>query len=814
MCLKISSSFVLLFLFILNGNAQQSKIDSVANQLNIYGSNQSMSSLFVHFDKDIYINNDDVWFTGYLLKSVADIDQYDILYVSLVNSLDSTVVVQKKFNIEKGISFGNFKMPDSVFSGNYFFVVNTNVKWRGKPDASFIKSIVVKSSLENPLTARVLPFATSTKNDQKETLLVKVTTDRNRFVSGATVNYQIGESSKPVLTGTGKSNVIGEIKVDYPTAEINEKNNVMRFNIRKGGKIENLRYRIPVRGEREFAIRFYPEGGYLVNQLWSKVGWEIKDRHGQMIKAQAVLLEDEQIIDTISSNSSGLGIFALRPSNEKQYSVKLITEKGLSAAYVLPASLSAGVVINVQNAVGTDDVMAILESNTSRNVQVLLHNYEDIYLQTEIELAANSPRRVRMKTDDIQPGLYTITVLDEHLRPLAERIVFPHYDKLPQLKIQSDREIYTTRDSVALEITSETFNTEKLNGLFSVACVQESRLHVGISQNIVDYGYLQHELENLPVTTNGLRFEDLSYLNTILLVKGWRRYKWPQEYATKKAQKFESYEMEGQLLRGKRPPKITISLTSIGGSNINTFDTDSLGKFRLRAAELLTSNKDNIWLMASGKRLLDYTVNISEPLDTLKTLISKLTFPENAPKSLALNAKLDNISSHAGIKLADVEIKATREKIEPGVMPSSQLVNSCGDYVCSYNILNCRNHRDSPGNYAPTRGGVYNSRNGKVVYEGCLEREPAGNLIALKGIELAKEFYSSDIKNINEPINFPTVYWNYQYVFQSEQKNTLHFATGDLTGRHKIIIQGLSDRGPVYAEKWITVTRPNTAPMQ
>lgn len=77
----------------------------------------------------------------------------------------------------------------------------------------------------------------------------------------------------------------------------------------------------------------------------------------------------------------------------------------------------------------------------------------------------------------------------------------------------------------------------------------------------------------------------------------------------------------------------------------------------------------------------------------------------------------------------------------------------------------------------------------------------------MNSIELPKEFYISDISNKNEPINFATIYWNYQTVLNSNTETPLTFTTGDLTGEFRVIVQGVTERGIVYGEKLISVTK-------
>jgi hypothetical protein len=120
------------------------------------------------------------------------------------------------------------------------------------------------------------------------------------------------------------------------------------------------------------------------------------------------------------------------------------------------------------------------------------------------------------------------------------------------------------------------------------------------------------------------------------------------------------------------------------------------------------------------------------------------------------------------------------------------------------NILNCPNHMSDSGNKIPVKGEVYVNEIGlAVMYHGCVEPESKPNVILLKGINLPKEFYVSDITNKNEPISFSIVYWNYQVKVNGE--TSVSFNTGDLTGNFKIIVQGVSDGGVVYGEKEIVV---------
>src|ERR1700743_586449 len=77
------------------GQTDKADIDSLISRESFSGSNSS-SVLFVHFDKNIYINNENVWFTAYLLNSAKE-NNPTILSLLMVNEHDKQIVYNQKF---------------------------------------------------------------------------------------------------------------------------------------------------------------------------------------------------------------------------------------------------------------------------------------------------------------------------------------------------------------------------------------------------------------------------------------------------------------------------------------------------------------------------------------------------------------------------------------------------------------------------------------------------------------------------------------------------------------------------------------------
>jgi len=135
--------FILLFLSAKSQSLFNS--DNLKEKIKLYGLKNRSGLLFVHFDKTIYTNNDNVWFTAYIHKT-TDITRYTTLALMLVNDEDSSVIIQDKFVIKNGNSFGNAIIPDSARAGNYTFIAYTNNMVDGHIDVVFTQPITIKSA--------------------------------------------------------------------------------------------------------------------------------------------------------------------------------------------------------------------------------------------------------------------------------------------------------------------------------------------------------------------------------------------------------------------------------------------------------------------------------------------------------------------------------------------------------------------------------------------------------------------------------------------------------------------------------------------
>ncbi|MCX2575134.1 hypothetical protein [Pedobacter sandarakinus] len=794
------SKYLLLCCLILSGycaKAQSGGIDSVAVLLENYGQSQAQSSLFIHFDKNIYTNNDDVWFTGCLLQNIAPLDQYQTLYLSLVNNADSTILLQEKFLITEGFVFGAFSLPDSLPNGNYRFIANTNIKVNGHYDGNFVQPITIKSTTINSLVTNISVFKVYDEESKNGTALLRVLTGDNRFVENADVTYTIGSNDNVIQRGKAKTSVIGELMINYPAEKIVSKNAQLHVIVKKNGLTKHLNFKLPELNAERYHINFFPEGGYLVEGLRNKLSIELRDVEGNLIRGKVAIFEDGFPLDTIQTSAMGVGNLLFFSDKLKRYSAEIIGDSQ-KLRYSFPKALENGLALRINSPVVDGELLSQIESNHSGIFHVVVHDFNSIFLQTTCNLQANNAQNIRFKLDTLGTSLYGVTVLDQNFKPVAESLFFAHYNKLNRIDINLNKPFFSTRDSVAVSLNLLDGDGQEIKGLVSVSCAQSNRFSIQNSTNIADYAYF-HQLEDLPTSLSGIRYLDREYLNDVLNTKGWRRYKWPSQEVTTGMLNISSMSLQGWVTKNGNALKEPIVISSIAGRNLNMLDTDSSGHFILPTESLLTTAKGKVILSLGAKNPAAYGVKTSDPIVDMKDYLTKLPHDVTTSLSLQLNDSKITPQNRDGITLKEVLIRTTDDKMS---FASNRTSNSCGDYVCKNRIFNCQNHIGDFNNAIPKKGGRYLTSSGReIIYAGCSEQEGNPSLKIIKGINLPKEFYTSDIANMYEPINHSTIYWNYQLEVSEKGENKLTFTTGDLPGKYKIIVQGISSKGVVYGEK-------------
>ncbi|WP_298764566.1 hypothetical protein [uncultured Polaribacter sp.] len=162
--------FVLLIFFVtisFISNAQTNIYHSPVEVLEKYSLKNYSEKVYVHSDKTIYNNEDDIWFTLYLINGVTHkkSNKSMLAYVELLNEKND-IINQKKLFINNLSTAGNFTLSKSIKPGNYKIRAYTNHMKNQSSSYFFEKKITIWSYNNEIINNQVKEVSTTIANKE------------------------------------------------------------------------------------------------------------------------------------------------------------------------------------------------------------------------------------------------------------------------------------------------------------------------------------------------------------------------------------------------------------------------------------------------------------------------------------------------------------------------------------------------------------------------------------------------------------------------------------------------------------------------
>ena len=111
---------------------------------------------------------------------------------------------------------------------------------------------------------------------------------------------------------------------------------------------KNLQPDSAIRKIKKYDIQFFPEGGNLVRQIESKVGFRITDAYGIGLECEGLLMnQNGDTILKFQPLHMGLGNFVFTPATGQSYKALIRFPHGETITKELPAAYASGYVISL-----------------------------------------------------------------------------------------------------------------------------------------------------------------------------------------------------------------------------------------------------------------------------------------------------------------------------------------------------------------------------------------------------------------------------------------------------------------------------------
>jgi len=588
--------------------AQETNLSNFTKKLDESSSKNAQEKVYLHLDKPYYAIGDDIWFKAYTVNAKTGLPSTisGLIYIELVTEKDS-IAKQLKLPMRSGITWGDFKLTDSLSEGNYRIRAYTQWMRNAGPEFYFDKTIKIGNSWANKVFTKSSSTVGTENNLQKVTTTIQFSDKQNIAYANAPVSYQVRLNDKSVERGKGTTNAQGEITITTTNKQAEAlKSGYIVANITLPNKAV-VSKEIPLKAtSKDIDVQFFPEGGKLVENLPNKIAIKAVNSNGLGEYTTGVIINSEGTeISKIETNKLGMGSFFVNPIAGQVYKANLSFADGSTKTFALPTAEKSGRILSISNLDSTKMLVKIYMSEDLLNKEdynlIAQHNGA-VYFSTKV----SSSRQVVSLTvpkDSLPSGIIQVALLSSNFAPLNERIVFVN-NLIDKIDVQAEnlKPSYGKREKVDLSFVASDAG-KPVQGSFSVAVTNSTAVKPDpenetniltkllLTSDLV--GYVEKPNHYFLKNDRATRFD----LDNLLLTQGWRKIDWKQiTDNTAPVVKFpveKKIQISGVVTKGGKPViKGKVSLVSFsGGFFVTDTLTDDKGRFNFDQIEFVDSTK-------------------------------------------------------------------------------------------------------------------------------------------------------------------------------------------------------------------------------
>ncbi len=605
----------------------------------------------LHLDKPYYAAGDDIWFKAYVIDAKTSIPSTtsDILYVELINDQDS-LTKQLKLPMKSGITWGDFKLSDTVKEGNYRIRAYTQYMRNAGTSFFFDKTIKIGNSWGNTIFTNTKSVFNNDGKTDKLTSNVQFSTKDGKPYTNREVSYRVTIDDQNVSKGKGTTDQNGEITIIANNSKLSNFNSgeiVAKITI--ADEIEVIK-RIPIKvNSGAVDIQFFPEGGGITEGLPCKIAFKAVGSSGigEQISGKIIDNEGTELLQ-FSSTHLGMGTLFLNPLPNKSYTAIITLANGTEKSVALPKAEKSGYQLSINNLdTSTINVKIMLTADllNKGDLKLVAHHNGLVYFANKIA-TTKQIIALTLPKNEFDSGIVQFTLFNANNTPVSERIVFVNNlnDKIA-VELMGLKSLYNKRAIVELSINS-TNKSKPIQGSFSVAITNTAAVAPDLDNesNILTTLLLTSDLKGYVEKPNhyflNSDIKTRTALDNLMLTQGWRKINWKQITDNEKPlivfQPEKTMKISGKITKGGKPVpggKVTLFSTSRGYFAIDTL-SDANGNFNFDQISYTDSvkfvvqartNKDNKnvtidldiipgQVITANKNTGDIEVNVNETL--------------------------------------------------------------------------------------------------------------------------------------------------------------------------------------------------------
>ncbi|MFA9187902.1 hypothetical protein AAGV33_13995 [Flavobacterium sp. FBOR7N2.3] len=489
---------------------------------------------------------------------------------------------------------------------------------------------------------------------------------------------------------------------------------------------------VPV--EKDSIIHFtsFPEGGQLVSRINSNLAFKAVNSKGLPLAVSGTLFENNTPLVDFKSSHAGMGLLTFTPDNNKKYHI-LLSEPASDTIYAIASVASSGKVLRLLSNTKETLTFKVTQSDGLKEERVYLRLQIRGIVYSIATGVLQKELTIKIPLKEVPQGIAEVTLFNENALPIAERLVYVNQEQKLTIQTELDKSSYTTREKAKLKIKVTDQNGQPIIAHLGLS------IYDGIYQNKQDVKNIQiHYL--LSTQLKGNIYNPVYYFNEqnknrnqaldlLMLTQGWRSYVWNETNLKDLGTAFKPIileEIKGKV-RLQNPDKKATTVIGEKGMTVFSADeskgsdfmlTDTTGVFTIIPNDLKKGEGGYTYIKLMTAPKPKYTMAIKDfSFETINNERSTKTLLYPLAEIEKRNTQVVSpfIGRESINKLKEVTITSKkkgivfRDKYIGKLDSLYKAQNPTADFVCYENILNCKLHRECPGEHKrPIEGEKYN----------------------------------------------------------------------------------------------------------
>jgi len=546
----------------------------------------SKEKLYLHLDKPFYGAGEKIWFKGYLVNAITHQNnaQSNFIITELINRSDS--IVERKKIRRDSLGFHNaFTLPATLPAGDYYLRGYSNWMLNEDPDFFFSRNIKIGNSIDNTIVSSI---EYQQEDDTHYTAKIKFTSNVQAVFENTTIKYLYLENGKIKNKGKKKTDENGWISISLPDLKSPVARRI-EVEFDDPQYIYKRTFHLPV-FTNDFDVKFFPEGGALINIPHQNVAFKAQGADGFSKEIEGFLFNSKgDTLTNFRSEHNGMGIFTMNPVNNETYYVTVRTNDSITKRFDLPAIEPKGISIAMSHYKQEIryEIQKTEATEWPQKLFLLAHTRGKLAILQPI-----NPKRTFGKMNDslFTEGITHFMLIDEQGNALSERLIFVPDHKPNQWQITADQPTYGKREKVSLQIAAKDNEGNPVEGTFSVSItdrksIQPDSLADNILSNLLLTSDLKGYVEDPAFYFLNQDARTLRSIDYLMMTHGWRRHKMENVLRTPSLN-FTNYIEKGQTISGRimgffgaNVKKGPICVLAPKYNIIATTETDEKGQF-------------------------------------------------------------------------------------------------------------------------------------------------------------------------------------------------------------------------------------------